>query len=77
MTAAEAYADALYGTPLPPEEFEARLARAAQDMQGEEGDEIRDMIAWFLRRYPDPLDRLRYIRRKVAEAQASRGMLSR
>lgn len=72
MTRAEI--DALYDRPLAPEEFDARLQRAVQDMKGDEGAEIRDMIAWFLRRYPDPLDRLRYIRRKVAEASALRGI---
>jgi hypothetical protein len=72
MTRAEI--DALYEARVPPEEYEARLKRAEEDMKGEEGVEIREMIAWFLRRYPDPLDRLRYIRRKVAEANALRGI---
>lgn len=69
--------DALYETPLAREEFETRLRCAVQDMEGEEGAEIRDMIAWFLRRYPDPLDRLWSIRRKMAEAAALHGVAAR
>ena len=66
--------DALYEKRLPPGEFEARFQRAVEYMKGDQGNEIREMISWFLRRYPDPLDRLRYIRRKVVEAGALRGI---
>lgn len=54
----------LWEEPLPPEEFEARLARARAELDGPEGERIREYIEWFQRRYPTPLDRLRYNRRK-------------
>lgn len=68
-----AEADALYETPLPPEEFDRRVQAAILALDGEEGDEVRAHIAWFCRRYPTPLARLAYARRKCQEAMASRG----
>jgi len=67
-------ADQVYETPLDAEEFERRLAAARAELAGPEGDELRAFLAWFLKRYPHPLDRLRYSRRKYREAESMRGL---
>jgi len=56
-----------YDDVLPADEFERRLAAALESARGPEGDEMRDLVEWFLRRYPSPMDRLRYARRKYEE----------
>ena len=61
-----------YDDVLPAEEFERRLAQALASARGAEGEDMRELIAWFQRRYPRPLDRLRYARRKYEEAQRLR-----
>jgi hypothetical protein len=58
-------ADAVYEAPLPPDEFERRLAAARKELEGPEGDALREFIAWFRRRYPTPLERIRYARREI------------
>ncbi len=65
-------AAALYEAPLPPEEARVRLAQAMRELEGEELENITALIDWFRRRYPTPLDRMRYLRRKNAE-HAARG----
>jgi hypothetical protein len=60
--------------PLSREEFEERLAQALAELDGPEGDELRALIAWFKRRYPTPLDRLRYATRKHRELARTRGV---
>jgi hypothetical protein len=64
-----------YERELGPEEFEAKLARALAD----EADRasIRELIAWFWRRYPDAASRLAYARRKVRQLEAARPASSR
>ncbi|MBX3197150.1 MAG: hypothetical protein KF894_03250 [Labilithrix sp.] len=59
------------------DEFERRLALALAELDTAELDEIRAHIRWFRRRYPTPLERLRYARRKYAEWSRTRGILSR
>lgn len=54
----------LWEEPLPAEEFEKRLAQARAELEGEEGENLEALIQWFLRRYPTPLERLRYNRRR-------------
>ena len=66
--------DAFYERPLPKDEFDARLRDAIAEMAGPEGDAIRDDVAWFVRRYPTPLARLRYARRKYGEAMRTGGL---
>jgi len=61
-----------YDDVLPAEEFERRLALALSSARGAEGAEMGELCAWFLRRYPRPLDRLRYARRKYEEAEGLR-----
>jgi hypothetical protein len=63
--------DAIWNAPLPREEFLRRERQAIEELDGPEGENIAALIAWFQRRYPTARDRLRYIRRKVAEAKAS------
>jgi hypothetical protein len=64
-------AASVYDTVLPRDEFETRLAAALLALDGPEGVDIRDQIAWFARRYPEPLDRIAYCRRKYREAMAT------
>ena len=49
---------------LPVEEF---LRRVRSPMTAEEAEETARLVAWFRRRYPTPLARLRYVRRKHRE----------
>ncbi len=55
-----AKADPLAERILSPEEWTAYLAAPMSD---EEREEIESLFDWFTRRYPTPLERLRYIRR--------------
>jgi hypothetical protein len=57
----------VYEAPLPTEEFDRLAALAIAELDGPEGDEIQAQIAWFRRKYPTALERLAYVRRKVAE----------
>lgn len=58
-----------YDDVLPTAEFDRRLADALESTLGPEGSEMAELIEWFLRRYPKPLDRLRYARRKYEETR--------
>jgi hypothetical protein len=55
-------------TLLTPDEARDRLAMAMRELDGEELENLRSLIHWFRRRYPTALERLRYLRRKNAEA---------
>lgn len=65
--------DDAYDQRLQPEEFERRLAEALGSLDGPEGEEMRELVRWFMRRYPTPLDRVRYARRKYNEARRFHG----
>lgn len=67
----------VYDEPLPPEEFERRLARALESLDGPEGEDMLSLVRWFQRRYPTPLERLAYARRKYEEAMRFRGVASK
>ena len=43
---------------------------AMRELDGEELENLTDLIDWFRRRYPSALDRLGYLRRRNAEALA-------
>ncbi len=62
------FAETVYETPLPKGEFDRRLDEALRALDGPEGTDLLDLLAWFSRRYPTPLARLRYARRKYSEA---------
>ena len=62
---------------LEPEEFDRRLAQALAELDGEEGERIDELLAWFGRRYPTPLERLRYARRAYEQAVKLRGAVLR
>jgi hypothetical protein len=62
---------------LPAEEFERLVRQALADLDGSEGEEMRAHMRWFLRRYPTPLDRLRYSTRKYKEWSKTRGIARR
>ena len=64
-------------TPLPPDDFARREEEGRARLLGPEGDEMRATIAWFVRRYPTPLARLAYIRRKTREAKAFQARVMR
>jgi hypothetical protein len=58
-------AAAIWEAPLPPEEFERRLAAALAEK--EEIERLGELIDWFSRRYPTGHERSAYVRRKYAE----------
>jgi hypothetical protein len=60
---------------ISPVEFEERLRLALAELDTPELEELRGQIRWFRRRYPTPLDRLRYARRKYDEWTRTRGVL--
>lgn len=60
---------------ISPAEFEERVRLAVAELDTPELEEIRASIRWFQRRYPTPLDRLRYARRKYEEWAKTRGVL--
>ena len=62
-------ARAIWETPLPPEEFNRRLAAALADEEQMAAN--MELCRWFLRRYPTAADRLEYVRRKYKEWTAS------
>ena len=43
-----------YDDVLPAEEFERRVTLARQAAHGPAGDGAAELVAWFLRRYPEP-----------------------
>lgn len=65
--------DDIWDARLSPEEFAEREAAARASASGPEGEELRAYHAWFVRRYPTPLERLAYCRRKYREAMSIRG----
>ena len=64
-----------WDTPLSAVDFAQRESAARASLEGPEGEEMRAYMEWFLRRYPTPLARLRYCRRKVREAMEHAGIL--
>ncbi len=74
MTARRDLVDDPWERRLPVDEFDRRLEAALASARGPEGDEMRELIDWFLRKYPTPLARLAYARRKYREAIRLRGV---
>jgi hypothetical protein len=58
---------AIYEAPLAPDEFEARVREAIESLDGPEGAQIADLIAWFQRSYPTARERLAYCRHRMRE----------
>jgi hypothetical protein len=52
---------------LSPAEF---AARAAHPMSAREREDFHALVAWFRRRYPTAGDRMRAMRRRVAQLRA-------
>lgn len=67
--------DDFWDTPIPPDEFARREAASREMLRGPEGDAMRETVAWFCRRYPTPIARIAYIRRKMREVRALQGRL--
>ncbi len=61
------FARDVYEERLPPAEFDRLAAQTIAELDGPEGDEIQQQIAWFRRKQPAAIDRLAYVRRKMAE----------
>jgi hypothetical protein len=61
--------DPVWDTPMSEEEFEKRKAEGIARLSGPEGDEMRELMAWFMQRYPTALDRLRYVRKQMKSMQ--------
>ena len=53
---------------LSPEEFDAYVRAPVSDFEREQREEL---VAWFLRRYPTPAERLAYARRAYARWAAA------
>lgn len=66
-----------YDARIPDDEFERRLALAFAELDGPEGAAMSDFIAWFMRRYPTPTERIRYAMRRYEGAKKMRGALRR
>lgn len=64
-----------YDAPIPFDEFERRVAEALAELDGSEGEQMRAFIAWFMRRYPTPTERVRYAARMSRSAQRVQGAL--
>ena len=64
----------VWETPLPPEEFERLVARALADLDGADGEEMAAFMAWFKRRYPTPIERLRYCTAETRKWSKTRGI---
>jgi hypothetical protein len=62
--------DPVWDTPMSAEEFARRQAEGAARLSGPDGDEMRALMAWFIRRYPTAIDRLRYVRKQMASIEA-------
>ena len=45
-------------------------------MSDAEREELQELVAWFTRRYPSPLERLAYVRRAYARWQRTHGLAS-
>ena len=45
-------------------------------MSDAEREQLHELVAWFQRRYPSPLERLAYVRRAYARWQRTRGLAS-
>lgn len=59
---------------LEPAEARAYLAAPITDAERED---VLALVRWFRRRYPSPLERLRYVRRAYARWQATLGIAGR
>lgn len=68
--------DVVWDEPLPLDEFERLLARALDDLDGPEGEEMASFMAWFKRRYPTPLERLRFSTRQYKQSSRLRGIIT-
>jgi hypothetical protein len=70
--ATRAEIERLWNAPLSEAEFTRRLALAREELRGDELENLRSLIRWFRRRYPDALSRARYARGKAARRFAPR-----
>lgn len=64
---------ALQNRRLSSAEAQAYLDAPASDTEREQ---LQELVAWFQRRYPSPLERLAYVRRAYARWQRTRGLAS-
>jgi hypothetical protein len=59
---------------LSPDEARAYLDAPITDA---ERDAVRDLVRWFRRRYPTPVERLTYVRRAYARWRRTQGLAAR
>ena len=64
--------DGIWDTPLSADEFARREAESVASVAGPAGREMLELYTWFVRRYPTPLERLRYIRKQTSSVLANR-----
>lgn len=65
--------DSVWDTPLSAEEFARREAASVASVAGPAGREMLELYTWFVRKYPTPLERLRYIRKQTSSVLAANG----
>lgn len=58
----------VYERELSAEEFDRWVAQSLSDEADMQS--LSELIAWFTRRYPTPIERLAYVRRKMKEHRA-------
>ena len=58
--------DPLWDALLDKEEFARREAESVASVAGPAGEDMYALYTWFVRRYPTPLERLKYIRKQTA-----------
>lgn len=63
--------DSVWDTPLSAEEFARREAESVASVGGPAGEDMLELYSWFVRKYPTPLERLRYIRKQTTSVLAS------
>ncbi len=66
----------VWDEPLPSEEFERLVRLAIAELDGPEGETMKSFMAWFKRRYPTPLERLRFSTHQYRKWMRSRGILT-
>jgi hypothetical protein len=71
MSRKEPPIDPVWDTPLTSDEFARRESASVASVLGPDGDDMLALYTWFVRKYPTPLARLKYVRRQTASVLAA------
>ena len=66
MSSDERAPPSVWDIPISADDFARLSADVGARMAGPEGNDMMELHRWFVRRYPTPLARLRYIRKQTA-----------